>query len=164
MPPAASSTAYPGRGCMETGYVDGCRWFGDRTKGPLAAVHESVSLIDCARIFSRLRRKPVKLDQKVTGICPTGASARDCANSAPAVDTMTPLPNFDPIAVGDEVAGLSSKMIAVDSIGVQPERMRKLRALAVTTANRPDALPDLPTVGEFVPGYEASPWWDSSDQ
>ena len=40
---------------------------------------------------------------------------------------MTPLPNFDPIAVGDEVAGLSSKMIAVDSIGVPPERMRKLR-------------------------------------
>ena len=72
----------------------------------------------------------MKLDQKVTGICPTGEPARDCANSAschPAVDTMTPLPNFDPIAVGDEVAGLSSKMIAVDSIGVPPKRMRKLR-------------------------------------
>jgi ParB-like nuclease domain len=40
---------------------------------------------------------------------------------------MSGLPNFDPIAVGDEVAGLSSKMIAVDSIGVPPERMRKLR-------------------------------------
>jgi tripartite-type tricarboxylate transporter receptor subunit TctC len=35
----------------------------------------------------------------------------------------------------------------------------KLRALAVTTAGRSDALPDLPTVGEFVPGYEASPLW-----
>lgn len=73
----------------------------------------------------------MKLDQKVTGICPTGESAHDCANSAssspPAVDTMTAPPNFDPIAVGDEVAGLSSKMIAVDSIGVPPERMRKLR-------------------------------------
>src|SRR5207344_1518931 len=34
-----------------------------------------------------------------------------------------------------------------------------LRALAVTTAVRSDALPDLPTVGEYVPGYEASPWW-----
>jgi tripartite-type tricarboxylate transporter receptor subunit TctC len=32
----------------------------------------------------------------------------------------------------------------------------KLRALAVTTATRSDALPDLPTIGEFVPGYEAS--------
>jgi tripartite-type tricarboxylate transporter receptor subunit TctC len=35
-------------------------------------------------------------------------------------------------------------------------RTGKLRALAVTTATRSEALPDLPTVGEFVPGYEAS--------
>jgi tripartite-type tricarboxylate transporter receptor subunit TctC len=34
-----------------------------------------------------------------------------------------------------------------------------LRALAVTTATRSDALPDIPTVGEFVPGYEASTWY-----
>jgi tripartite-type tricarboxylate transporter receptor subunit TctC len=32
----------------------------------------------------------------------------------------------------------------------------KLRALAITTAKRSEALPDIPTVGEFVPGYEAS--------
>src|SRR5262245_2404602 len=35
----------------------------------------------------------------------------------------------------------------------------RLRALAVTTATRLDALPDVPTVGEFVPGYEASTWY-----
>jgi tripartite-type tricarboxylate transporter receptor subunit TctC len=35
----------------------------------------------------------------------------------------------------------------------------KVRALAVTTARRAEALPDLPSVGEFVPGYEASLWW-----
>jgi tripartite-type tricarboxylate transporter receptor subunit TctC len=35
-------------------------------------------------------------------------------------------------------------------------RAGKLRALAVTTATRSEALPDLPTVGEFVPGYEVS--------
>jgi len=34
----------------------------------------------------------------------------------------------------------------------------KLRALAVTTASRVGTLPDVPTVGESVPGYEASPW------
>ena len=34
-----------------------------------------------------------------------------------------------------------------------------LRPLAVTTATRLDALPDVPTVGEFVPGYEASAWY-----
>ena len=38
-------------------------------------------------------------------------------------------------------------------------RAGTLRALAVTTAKRSEALPDLPTVGEFVPGYEASAVW-----
>src|SRR5215831_13718381 len=35
----------------------------------------------------------------------------------------------------------------------------RLRALAVTTVTRSDALPDIPTVDEFVPGYEASSWF-----
>jgi tripartite-type tricarboxylate transporter receptor subunit TctC len=35
----------------------------------------------------------------------------------------------------------------------------RLRALAVTTATRSEELPDIPTVGEFVPGYEASTWY-----
>jgi tripartite-type tricarboxylate transporter receptor subunit TctC len=35
----------------------------------------------------------------------------------------------------------------------------KLRALAVTGSTRADVLPDIPTVGEFVTGYEASIWW-----
>jgi len=38
-------------------------------------------------------------------------------------------------------------------------RAGKLRALAVTTTRRSEALPDLPTVAEFVPGYEASTWY-----
>lgn len=37
-------------------------------------------------------------------------------------------------------------------------RTGKLRGLAVTSATRSDALPELPTVGEFVPGYEATVW------
>jgi tripartite-type tricarboxylate transporter receptor subunit TctC len=38
-------------------------------------------------------------------------------------------------------------------------RSGKLRALAVTTATRSEVLPDIPTVSEFVPGYEASQWY-----
>ena len=38
-------------------------------------------------------------------------------------------------------------------------RSGKLRGLAVTSATRSDALPDIPTVGEFLPGYEATAWF-----
>ena len=38
-------------------------------------------------------------------------------------------------------------------------RSDKARALAVTTATRSQALPDIPTVANFVPGYEASTWF-----
>ena len=41
---------------------------------------------------------------------------------------------------------------------IEHVRGGKLRALAVTTTMRSAALPDVPTVGEFVPGYEASNW------
>jgi tripartite-type tricarboxylate transporter receptor subunit TctC len=35
----------------------------------------------------------------------------------------------------------------------------QLHALAVTTAARSETLPDIPTVGDFVPGFEASTWY-----
>lgn len=37
--------------------------------------------------------------------------------------------------------------------------MRRVRGIAVTTAKRINAVPDIPTVGETVPGYEATLWW-----
>jgi tripartite-type tricarboxylate transporter receptor subunit TctC len=44
----------------------------------------------------------------------------------------------------------------------QPTRAGKLRALAVASATRSHTLPDVPTVGEFVPGYETSAWYGLS--
>jgi tripartite-type tricarboxylate transporter receptor subunit TctC len=41
---------------------------------------------------------------------------------------------------------------------IEQVRAGKLRALAVTRAIRSQALPDVPTIGEFVPGYEANVW------
>jgi tripartite-type tricarboxylate transporter receptor subunit TctC len=41
-------------------------------------------------------------------------------------------------------------------------RAGKLRALAVTTTTRSEALPDVPAVAEFIPGYEASAWYGLS--
>ena len=49
-------------------------------------------------------------------------------------------------------------MFDVTPSSIEHIRAGKLRALAVTTATRSEALPDIPTVGEFVPGYEASAW------
>jgi tripartite-type tricarboxylate transporter receptor subunit TctC len=49
---------------------------------------------------------------------------------------------------------------AFDNLPASIEHIRagKLRALAVTTATRSEALPDIPTIGEFLPGFEASAW------
>jgi tripartite-type tricarboxylate transporter receptor subunit TctC len=45
------------------------------------------------------------------------------------------------------------------SSSIEYIRAGKLRALAVTTATRSEALPDVPTVGDYVSGYEASTWY-----
>jgi len=62
-------------------------------------------------------------------------------------------------ALVDLLAGQVQVMFAFMSSSIEYVRPGKLRALAVTTATRSDALPDIPTVGEFVPGYEASGWF-----
>jgi tripartite-type tricarboxylate transporter receptor subunit TctC len=59
-------------------------------------------------------------------------------------------------ALTDLLAGQVEVMFAGTASSIEYIRAGKLRALAVTTATRWDALPDIPTVGEFVPGYEAA--------
>jgi tripartite-type tricarboxylate transporter receptor subunit TctC len=64
-----------------------------------------------------------------------------------------------PPALTDLLAGQVQMMFSPLSSSIEYVRAGKLRALAVTTAARSEVLPDLPTVGEFVPGYEASGWF-----
>jgi tripartite-type tricarboxylate transporter receptor subunit TctC len=59
-------------------------------------------------------------------------------------------------AVADLIAGHVQVIFAPVSEAIQQVKAGKLRALAVTTASRLDVLPDVPTVGDFVAGYEAS--------
>jgi tripartite-type tricarboxylate transporter receptor subunit TctC len=61
-------------------------------------------------------------------------------------------------ALTDLVAGQVQVMFPTMSSSIEYVRTGKLRALAVTTVMRSEAPPDLPTVAEFVPGYEASYW------
>src|SRR5215467_6844488 len=59
-------------------------------------------------------------------------------------------------ALTDLIGGQVQVMFPNVGASIEHIRSGKLRALAVTTAMRSAALPDLPTVGDFVPGYEAS--------
>jgi tripartite-type tricarboxylate transporter receptor subunit TctC len=61
-------------------------------------------------------------------------------------------------ALTDLLGGQVQVTFASMASSIEYIRTGKLRALAVTTATRSEILPDVPTVGEFVPGYEASTW------
>jgi tripartite-type tricarboxylate transporter receptor subunit TctC len=63
-----------------------------------------------------------------------------------------------PPALTDLLGGQVQVMFDLMPTSIELVRAGKLRALAVTTAARSPALPDVPTVAEFVPGYEASTW------
>ncbi len=60
--------------------------------------------------------------------------------------------------VPDMLAGQVQLVFSPIPTTIEQVRAGKLRALAVTSGTRSQALPDVPTIGEFVPGYEASVW------
>ncbi|HLK80289.1 MAG TPA: tripartite tricarboxylate transporter substrate binding protein [Xanthobacteraceae bacterium] len=62
-------------------------------------------------------------------------------------------------AMTDLLGGQLQVIFATTPGTTEYVRTGKLRALAVTTRERADALPDVPTVAEFVPGYESSQWY-----
>ena len=64
-----------------------------------------------------------------------------------------------PPALTDLLAGQVQMMFSPLSSSIEYVKAGKLRALAVTTATRSEVLADIPTVGEFVPGYAASGWF-----
>ena len=59
----------------------------------------------------------------------------------------------------DLLAGQVQVSFPTMPASIEHIRAGRLRALAVTTATRSDALPDIPTVGEFLPGYEGGIWY-----
>jgi tripartite-type tricarboxylate transporter receptor subunit TctC len=62
-------------------------------------------------------------------------------------------------AMTDLLAGRVQVMFATVPVSIGYIRAGNLRALAMTTASRWKGLQDLPTIGEFVPGFEASSWY-----
>ena len=62
-------------------------------------------------------------------------------------------------ALTDLIGGQVQVMFVAMASGIEYVRAGKLRSLAVTTAMRSEALPDLPVLGDFVAGYESSAWY-----
>jgi tripartite-type tricarboxylate transporter receptor subunit TctC len=62
-------------------------------------------------------------------------------------------------ALTDMISGQVQVMFDNVPTSIEFIRAGKLRPLAVTTVQRSEVLPDLPTVADFVPGYEASAWY-----
>jgi tripartite-type tricarboxylate transporter receptor subunit TctC len=62
-------------------------------------------------------------------------------------------------AIADLLGGQVDVTFAVVTTAIEYIRAGKLRALAVTSATRQEALPDIPTVADFLPSYEASGWF-----
>jgi tripartite-type tricarboxylate transporter receptor subunit TctC len=65
-------------------------------------------------------------------------------------------------AIADLLGGQNQVIFGTMPAVISLVKSGKLRALGVTTAVRSDQLPDVPTIGEFVPGYEASQWYGIS--
>ena len=63
-----------------------------------------------------------------------------------------------PQALTDLLAGQVQVIIDVLPSSIEHIKAGKLRPLAVTTATRLEALPDIPPLGDFVPGYQVSGW------
>jgi len=61
-------------------------------------------------------------------------------------------------ALTDLLGGQVQVFFGPTAASIESIRIGKLRALAMTTATRSDVLPDIPTVSDYVPGYEASVW------
>jgi len=72
--------------------------------------------------------------------------------------TQVPYRGAGPAMI-DLIAGQVHVVFTAPFPVIEYIRAGKLRALAVTTATSSEALPDVPPVGDFVPGYEASSWW-----
>jgi tripartite-type tricarboxylate transporter receptor subunit TctC len=122
-------------------------------------VHPSVPATTVPEFIAYAKGKPRKITMASAGKGAPSHLAGELFKIMAGVDMVhVPYRGGGP-AVTDLIAGQVQVMFAttVESIGYV--RAGRLRALAVTTATRWEGLPDIPTLAEFVPGYEASGWF-----
>lgn len=121
-------------------------------------VHPSVPVTTVPEFIAYAKSNPGKLNFASGGIGATQHLAAELFKFMTGVDIRhVPYRGSAPALV-DLLSGEVQVMFDLMPSSIGYIRAGRLRALAVTTATRSAALPDLPTVGDFVPGYEASSW------
>jgi tripartite-type tricarboxylate transporter receptor subunit TctC len=127
------------------------------TRTPIVLeVNPAVPVQTVPEFIAYARVHPGKLNMASGGIGNSTHMAGELFKMMTGVDLMhVPYRGSAP-AVTDLVAGQVQVMFDLMASSIAQIKGGKLRALAVATATRVDALPELPTIGDFVPGYEAS--------
>jgi tripartite-type tricarboxylate transporter receptor subunit TctC len=122
-------------------------------------VHPSVSAKSVPDLIAFAKANPGKLTVASAGVGSNPHMYWELFKSLTGVDMLhVPYRGAAP-ALTALLGGQVQVMFAAVALAVEYIRAGKLHAVAVTGARRADVLPDIPTVGEFVHGYEASTWW-----
>jgi tripartite-type tricarboxylate transporter receptor subunit TctC len=121
-------------------------------------VHPAVPVKTVPEFITHAKANPGKLNMASGGIGAGNHIAGELFKMMAEVNLVhVPYRGAGPALI-DLLAGQVHVMFASISSSIEYVRAGKLRALAATTATRSPVLPDIPTVSEFVPGYEFSFW------
>jgi len=102
---------------------------------------------------------PGKINMASPGIGTSPHMAGELFKFMAGVDMTHVAYRGSPAVITDLLGGQVQVYFAPISVSIEHIRSGKLRALAVTTATRAAALPDVPPLGDFVPGYEVTAWY-----
>jgi tripartite-type tricarboxylate transporter receptor subunit TctC len=112
-----------------------------------------------AEFIAYARANPGRLNMASSGVGTVPHLAGEMFKARTSI-VMTHVPyRGEPPALTDLIGGQVHVMFSALSASTEHLKAGRLRALAVTGTLRAQALPTIPTVGEFVPGYEASTWF-----
>jgi tripartite-type tricarboxylate transporter receptor subunit TctC len=122
-------------------------------------VHPSVPARTVSEFIAYAKANPGKISMASPGIGTTPHVGGELFKMMAGVDIVHVPYRGGALALTDMLAGQVQMMIPVPSTSIGYIKQGTLRPLAVTTATRWGALPDIPTVAEFLPGYEVSTWF-----